>query len=127
MSPFLEHNGVRLVHAADGVARVEVKLDPQHRNSWGVAHGGLIMTLLDVALAQAARSLDARARAAVTVDLKVSFLQPGSDGPLCAEGRCRHRSTTLSFCEGEVRDAQGRLVAQALGTFKVLRGQTAKR
>ncbi len=118
--PFLMHLGAQCVLARDGQAEIRLTLQPWQLNSWGVAHGGLVMTLLDVALAQAGRSLDAQAVASVTVDLKTSFLQPAHGPELRALGRCRHRSTTLSFCEGELLDGEGRLIAQALGTFKYL-------
>ena len=77
------------------------------------------MALLDVAMAIAGRSLDPGARGGVTVEMKTSFLQPGEAGSrLIATGKLFHRSTTMSFCEGEVRDAQDRLIAKAIGTFK---------
>ena len=38
-----------------------------------------------------------------------------------AYGRVMHRSTTMAYCEGEVRDSDGNFVAKALGTFKYMR------
>jgi hypothetical protein len=40
---------------------------------------------------------------------------------LRAFGRVLHRSTTMAYCEGEVRDCEGHFVAKALGTFKYMR------
>ncbi len=54
--------------------------------------------------------------------MKTSFLQPGPEGSrLVATGRAFHRSTTMAFCEGEVRDADDRLIAKAIGTFKSIK------
>jgi len=53
---FIEHLGVKTVALDDGHARVELDLKPEFTNSFGTAHGGIIMTLLDVALCQAART-----------------------------------------------------------------------
>jgi len=119
-SPFVDHLGVRLVAAADGASEVELQLDPTHMNTWQVAHGGVTMTLADVALATAARSLAGDGIGVVTVEMKVNFLQPGR-GELRAFGRVLHRSTTMAYCEGEVRDSEGHFVAKALGTFKYMR------
>jgi uncharacterized protein (TIGR00369 family) len=119
-SPFVEHLGVHLVAAANGQSEVVLKLDPAHLNTWQVAHGGVTMTLADVALASAARSLAQEGAGVVTVEMKVNFMQPGR-GELRAFGRVLHRSSTMAYCEGEVRDSAGHFVAKALGTFKYMR------
>ncbi|RKP54759.1 PaaI family thioesterase [Pararobbsia silviterrae] len=118
-SPFIDALGLKLVRADNGVSEVMLSLEPMHTNTWGVAHGGLTMTLLDVALSLAARSAG-EPSGVVTVELNTSFMQPGR-GELRAHGRVMHQSSTMAFCEGEVRDASGAFVAKALGTFKYLR------
>jgi len=119
-SPFIDHLGVQLVSAGDGASEVVLPLRPEHLNTWAVSHGGITMTLCDVALAMAARSLAADGVGVVTVEMKVNFMQPGS-GELRATGRVLHRSTTMAYCEGEIRDSEGHFVAKALGTFKYMR------
>jgi uncharacterized protein (TIGR00369 family) len=119
-SPFVDHLGARLVAAADGASEVVLPLGEPHLNAWQVAHGGVTMTLADIALATAARSLADDGVGVVTVEMKVNFMQPGR-GELRAYGRVLHRSTTMAYCEGEVRDSEGHFVAKALGTFKYMR------
>jgi uncharacterized protein (TIGR00369 family) len=119
-SPFIDHLGAQLLSAADGKSEVLLTLRPEHLNTWGVAHGGITMTLADAALALAARSLAANGVGVVTVEMKVNFMQPGS-GALRATGLVLHRSTTMAYCEGEIRDSEGHFVAKALGTFKYMR------
>lgn len=124
--PFLDDLGLELLDAPPGEGRVALDLQPRHLNSWHVAHGGVLMTMLDIAMAVAGRSLDPEARGGVTVEMKTSFLQPGPAGArLVATGRAFHRSTTMSFCEGEVRDADQRLIAKSMGTFKILKRRDA--
>lgn len=120
--PFLSEIGVELVSMGDGLAQVGVDLQQRHMNSWAVAHGGLTMTLLDVAMSLAGRSIFPQAKGAVTVEMNTSFLQPGGTpgGRLVATGKAFHRSTSLCFCEGEVWNGD-KLVAKAMGTFKYLR------
>ena len=119
--PFAELLGIQVVRHGGGTARLEMELGPDLANSWGVAHGGVVMTLADVALAVAALGLDPKAHGAMTIELKVSFLGPAR-GRLVAEGRCLKLGSSLAFCEGEVTDAGGALVAKALGTFRLRRG-----
>jgi len=120
--PFLRDLGVELLGMGDGEAQVALVLEARHMNSWQVAHGGVVMTLLDVAMAMAGRSLDPTARAGVTVEMKTSFVQPGGlvGGRIVAKGKAFHRSTTMCFCEGEAWNGD-KLVAKAMGTFKYLK------
>jgi uncharacterized protein (TIGR00369 family) len=122
--PFAKHLGIRLVGFGDGRARLELDARPELMNSWDSMHGGATMTLLDIALAVALRSLDAEKKGAITVELKVNFVGPGQ-GTLIADGRCVHRGKTIAFCEGEVHDASGKLVATASGTFMLRRDRAA--
>ena len=126
--PFVEQLGFELVHLADGEAEITVRVVDALTNSFQVAHGGLTMTLLDVAMAHAARSAN-HAQAGlgpgvVTVEMKTSFLRPG-EGLLRCHGRLLHRTATLAFCEGRVLGEDGALCAHATGTFKYLRALPA--
>ncbi len=117
--PFVKDLGIEFVSADNGHAVLALDLTPRHLNSWSVAHGGVLMTLLDVAMAVAGRSLDPAAGGGITVEMKTSFVQPATAATrLLASAHAFHRSASLAFCEGEVRDTGGRLIAKAMGTFK---------
>ena len=77
------------------------------------------MTLLDVAMATAARSV-APEMGVVTIEMKTSFMQ-AAQGPLVAKGRLIHRTATMAFTEATVFDAKGRPCTHATGTFKYVR------
>jgi acyl-CoA thioesterase len=122
--PFVKDLGIEIVSAENGRALVALDLAPRHLNSWSVAHGGVLMTLLDLAMAAAGRSLDPAAGGGVTVEMKTSFVQPANAGTrLLASAHAFHRSNTMAFCDGEVRDTDDRLIAKAMGTFKYLKLQ----
>ena len=99
---------------------------PTHLNSFAVTHGGACMTLLDVAMAVAARSVQ-KDMGVVTIEMKTSFMRPapGDGSKLTAKGRLMHRSTSLAFTEATIYDAQGQACAHATGTFKYVRRQLA--
>jgi uncharacterized protein (TIGR00369 family) len=120
--PFVKEMGLELLLGDNGRAKLALEVLPQHLNGWGAVHGGVTMTLLDVAMAVAVRSLEPDGKGVVTIEMKTSFMQAGPPrGRLSATGMCVHRSGTLAFCEAEVRDEADRLVARASGTFKFLR------
>ncbi len=123
--PFVHLLGMELLRFDPDQAELALDLREELTNSWGVAHGRVTMTLLDVAMAHAARTPEKAGgeptQGVATVEMKTSFMRPGT-GRLLAEGRRLHRTATLAFCEGWVRDASGALVGHATGTFKYLRG-----
>ncbi len=114
--PFASHLGIRIKEKGDGRAVLELDLRPELMNSYDAAHGGVVMTLLDIAMAVAARTRDATANGAITVEMKATFIGIGQ-GTLIAEGRCLHLGRQVAFCEGDMHDAAGKLVAKASGTF----------
>ncbi len=123
--PFLRLLGVSLLAFGDGRAELGLAHRPELQNTFGMAHGGVVMTLLDVAMAMAARAAqpyqdDDRSKGMITIEMKTSFLRP-SRGALRALGQCLHRTSTLAFCEAELRDDTGSARARASGTFKYLK------
>jgi uncharacterized protein (TIGR00369 family) len=122
--PFAESLGLELLSMADGQATIRLVLTEPHLNTWCVAHGGVVMTLLDVAMAHAARSAHdeppGQGPGVATVEMKTTFMQPGT-GELRAHGKVLHRTPGMVFCEASVVDAHEALCAHATGTFKYLR------
>jgi uncharacterized protein (TIGR00369 family) len=117
--PFVEHLGVRITGRGEGVVRLRLDPRPELENSWGSLHGGVLMTLLDVALASAGRSLDESCNGALTVEMKVNFISAAM-GAVVGEGRAQRAGRSLIFSEGELRSEDGTLLAKATGTFKLL-------
>ena len=123
--PFVEHLGFELTKFEAGEAEIVLDLREELTNSWGVVHGGVTMTLLDVAMAHAARAPGAPGGSAqpgvVTVEMKTTFMRPGV-GRLRAVGKLLQRTATMAFCEGSIFDRDGQIAAHATGTFKYLKG-----
>ena len=55
--PFSEHLGIKVESLEKGVARLSMIVKPEFMTSWGTAHGGSILSLLDITLSMAARTL----------------------------------------------------------------------
>jgi len=120
--PFAKEMGIELLLGDNGRSRLALEVLPQYLNGWGAVHGGVTMTALDVAMAVAARSLEPEGKGVVTIEMKTSFMRAGpTEGRLVATGTCVHRSSSMAFCEAEIRDEGDRIVARASGTFKFLR------
>jgi uncharacterized protein (TIGR00369 family) len=117
--PFVHHLGFELDVFEDGRSELRYDVQPEHTNSFGVAHGGACMTLLDVTMAVAARSVQ-KDMGVVTVEMKTSFMQP-STGKLTGKGRLLHRTGSMAFVEGVIYDEKGRICAHSTGTFKYVK------
>jgi uncharacterized protein (TIGR00369 family) len=117
--PFVRHLGFVLSLCADGQSEIRFTPRAEHLNSFGVTHGGAVMTLLDVTMAMAARASPAHT-GVVTIEMKTSFMRP-SHGALTCQGRLMHRTATLAFTEASVLDEQGKVCAHATGTFKYIK------
>ncbi len=114
--PFVELLGFELQKFEGGEATIAFNPKPEHENSFNVVHGGASMTLLDVVMAHAARSVEP-AMGCVTIEMKTSFMR-AAKGALTAHGKLLHRTATMAFTEGSIFDAEGKLCAHATGTFK---------
>ena len=117
--PFVEHLGMQITEKKSGLVRLRLDPRPELENSWGSLHGGVLMTLLDVALASAGRALDDSCNGALTVEMKVNFIAAAT-GPVLGEGRAQRAGRSLIFSEGELTSEDGTLLAKATGTFKLL-------
>jgi uncharacterized protein (TIGR00369 family) len=120
--PFVTLLGFELTQFADGQSEIVYAPKPEHLNSFNVTHGGALMTLLDVSMATAARSIEP-AMGVVTIEMKTSFMQPAVPdlGALVAKGTLMHRTATMAFTTATVFDGKGRACAHATGTFKFVK------
>ena len=117
--PFIAHLGLVTEALGEGTARLWMPLPGHFTNSLGTAHGGVILSMLDVALCTAARTLHPESAGVVTIDLSASFIGGGKGDRLIAEARVLKDGRSMTFVEGEAKNADGSLVAKAIGTVRV--------
>jgi uncharacterized protein (TIGR00369 family) len=117
--PFIAHLGLVTEALGEGTARLWMPLPRHFTNSLGTAHGGVILSMLDVALCTAARTLHPESVGVVTIDLSTSFIGGGKGDRLIAEARVLKDGRSMTFVEGEAKNADGSLVAKAIGTVRV--------
>jgi uncharacterized protein (TIGR00369 family) len=115
--PFSEHLGLRVERAEGGESLVTLELRPEMLNNHAAGHGGVVMTLLDSAMAHAALSRLDYTREVVTLDMHIAFMRPTS-GRLVAKSRATGGGRSVCFCEATITDASGEVAAQAMGTFR---------
>lgn len=116
-APFADHLGMRLEQVQDGKATLTVELRPELLNRQGAGHGGVLAGLLESAMSHAALSRAGDRRDTVTVDMGLTFMRP-AQGRLMAQGRVVGGGKSVCFCEADLHDASGQLLAKATGTLR---------
>jgi len=113
---FREHVQLQVEPGDEGTGRVVLDAGDDHLNPHGTVHGGVLATMLDVAMGTAVAT--AGGDSPVTVSLTVTYLEPGRPGRLEATAKVRKRGKRLLVVEGQV-EQEGDVVADALATFSV--------
>ena len=104
--------GIEPVDCRPGYGKAIMPLDTRQCNGAGIAHGGAIFSLADIALALAA---NADGRLSLTLNASISFLNPGQNGPLTAEATEISASSKVAHYEIVVTDALGKPIAHCHG------------
>src|SRR5262245_42300009 len=89
--PFADDLGIRMVHWELDACRLELDLEPRHKNGLGVVHGAVYAALIDVACAHAGIycTVPGNRRSGTTASLNVSMMGAAKDGTLSVTARKR--------------------------------------
>jgi acyl-CoA thioesterase len=120
--PFNALLGLRLLRFhADGVT-IGCTMRPELRNAHGALHGGVTATLADVAVGVALTRHLGRPRGATTVELKINYLKPVSDGKVTARAHLVRVGRNLCTARVDVFNGSKQPAAVALVTYMILNG-----
>jgi len=117
--PFADLLGLRRATMEDGRCRFEATVRPGHMNPHGVVHGGVVYTLVDYAMGGAVTSRLAPGERCATLEIKINYLAPVSEGRLAAEAWVVARTARVAVLEARVQADGDRLVALATGSFYI--------
>lgn len=102
----------------DGFHRFCFRVDERHMNCAGAVHGGMLMSLADIAMSRAARA-GTDAQNSSTVSLSCDFVAPGKLGEIIeAKVRVTRRARTTVFLSADII-SDGRVLLVASGIWKI--------
>jgi uncharacterized protein (TIGR00369 family) len=112
--------------------RIEGSLDLQehHLQQMEFVHGGVTATVADIVAGFAAFTLVKKGQGVVTVELKVSYFNPGKGQKLIAIGNVIKAGQRLHFCESELWVQNGDqkiMIAKATTTMAVVNPEDIRR
>ena len=119
-SPFVGLLGIELVDVEPDRARLRLPYRPELATIGDVVHGGAIAALLDTASMAAAWSDDTvpESVAGATVSMSVDYVAAARGVDLLATGRAVRRGRSLCFCEVEVTEPDGGVIAKGLAVHR---------
>lgn len=113
-SAFAKAMNIKILDLDKGYAKTIMELKSQHKNSMGITHGGAIFAIVDTTLGVATT---AYGTFAVTAAANISYIKPGTKGPLIAEARELSKTRKLGTYEVKVYDGDHSLIAIAQATM----------
>ncbi len=111
--------GFRIVAVSQAEKSVEVEFEAKPElllNPMKQVQGGYLCAMLDECMSVACMVASGMTHVAPTAEMKTTFFRPAAPGKLKGIGRVAKWGRTIAFTEGELYDAEGRLLAKATGT-----------
>ena len=116
--PFNDLCGLEITERRGGHCTVACRTGENHLNPYGIVHGGLLFTMMDVAGGYAARTLDSgETIRCVTQNASTVFLHPGKPGTLTAEGDVIRRGGRIIVATVCVYDSEHSLLTKGEFTY----------
>jgi len=122
--PYFKLLSIELVSLGWGESHLELDIQKKHLQPYGLVHGGVCASIIDAAAFWAAYAGFEEVVGLTTVEIKVNYLSPISEGPLIARGKCIKTGRTICLADASVHDEKGRLVAHGTSTLMVLESMT---
>ena len=122
MCPYFTLLSIEIKDLKWGESRLEVEVQEKHLQPFGMVHGGVCASLVDAAAFWAVYSQVAEDVGLTTVEMKLNYLAPTSQGRLIAKGKSIKLGRTICLGEAYIEDETGRLLAHGTETMMVLKG-----
>lgn len=104
-----------------GESRLEVAVQEKHLQPFGLVHGGVYSSLVDAAAFWAVYPQIDEDLGLTTVEMKLNYLSPASDGRLIAKGKGIRLGKTLCLGEALIENEEGHLLAHGTATMMILK------
>jgi uncharacterized protein (TIGR00369 family) len=127
---FTSFIGFHIHHIGPGRIEGSLNLEQHHLQQMDFVHGGVTATIADVVAGFAAFTLVKKGQGVVTVELKVSYFNPGKGQKLTGIGTVVKAGQRLHFCESELwveNGDQKTLIAKATATMAVVNPEDIRR
>jgi uncharacterized protein (TIGR00369 family) len=115
--PFAKLLGIEVESVEPGHAVLTMNVRHDHMRNDAIAHGGVVATLIDSAMAIAIMALLEENERTVTVDLTIHYLRPVTEGVAKASARVVRAGRKVVTVSAELFGRDGKLAATAISTY----------
>jgi uncharacterized protein (TIGR00369 family) len=115
--PFAKLLGIEVASVEPGHAVLTMNLGHDHMRNDAIAHGGVVATLIDSAMAIAIMAMLEENERTVTVDLTIHYLRPVTEGVAKASARVVRAGRKVITVSAELFDKDDKLAATAISTY----------
>ncbi len=121
--PFQDLLGFRILPAGPGRVEVVLDIEEKHLNTFGIAHGGVPLALLDAAGGLAIRARLAEQLRMATINLSTQFIRPTRPGRVIALGQAEGVGRAVGHASMALHEGslEGPLLATAQGSYRIFR------
>ena len=126
-APFAKIFNINFIKLEEGIAHSEVVVDKTWTNPFGIAHGGLLFSILDETLGSAAcsaldKTIYQDVKALSTTNHDIFFHSPAKPGDkLIIKARVLSCRKNMLFVEGHIEKKDKTLVAESKGIWFIKR------
>ena len=120
--PFFNHLSMPVKEMGIGYSIVELKVGKEHMNPFGGIHGGVYASVIDTAAYWAAYCELEKKVGLISIDLKIDYLSPISDGLIITKGRSIKIGKTMCLAEATATNKEGKWLAHGTSKMMVTKG-----
>ena len=116
--PYFKFMEVTVLSTSRGTAKLKLPVKAEYSNTYGIAHGGIIASLVDMASGVALRTLKFRI---LTLEVSVNYFKPVQlDDELIAEAKLVQEGRKILHADIDVFNQNDDLVARGRAIYFVL-------
>lgn len=114
-NPFTTLLDIKFAGVVDDFVHIILDINKKHTNVYGIAHGGVILTMADMTMGAVCLYEGAKV---VTLSLTNNFIKAVKiDDSLVAKGKVVHKGRSTYVCECKIYNQNNELCAMSTGTF----------
>jgi uncharacterized protein (TIGR00369 family) len=120
--PYFRHLSMPVKEMGIGYSIVELKVCNEHLNPFGGIHGGVYASVIDTAAYWAAYCELEEGIGLISIDLKIDYLAPISEGMITTKGRSIKIGKSMCLAEATATDGNGKWLAHGTSKMMVTKG-----
>ena len=114
VNPFLDHCGMELMQAEDGLFYISAELKPEHMNPYGQVHGGYLFTMIDSTAGYNVRKFMKRP---VTLDSNIHYFRNVAGGRIHTNAAIVKKGRQIAIVRAQIMSEDGKILAEGDITY----------